>query len=101
MRLRAFASALAAAAAFLASRQAAYTTGTILDVAGGRGRLMAPPLRVLHVNAGNLFGGVETFLVTLARCHDLCPDMVPEYAVCFPGRFRDELTAAGVPVRPV
>ena len=56
------------------------------------------PLRVLHVSAGNMYGGVETFLVTLARRRDLCPAMAPEFATCFLGRLRDELTAAGVPV---
>ena len=28
-------------------------------------------MRVLHVSAGNLYGGVETVLVTLARCRAL------------------------------
>jgi glycosyltransferase involved in cell wall biosynthesis len=55
-------------------------------------------VRVLHLTAGNLYGGVETYLVTLARCRHLCPEMEPEFALCFPGRLRDELTAAGVPV---
>jgi glycosyltransferase involved in cell wall biosynthesis len=55
------------------------------------------PLRVLHVSAGNLFGGVETFLVTLARRRSVCPAMEPAFATCFPGRLRDELAAAGVP----
>ena len=55
-------------------------------------------MNVLHLCAGNLYGGVETYLVTLARCRDLCPEMVPHFGLCFPGRLRDELTAAGVPV---
>ncbi|MCS7272256.1 MAG: glycosyltransferase, partial [Gemmataceae bacterium] len=54
--------------------------------------------KILHLTAGNLYGGIETFLVTLARLRDLCPEMEPHYGLCFPGRLRDELLAAGVPV---
>src|ERR1700741_4890740 len=46
----------------------------------------AHSLRVLHVTSGNLFGGIETVLVTLARLRHLCPSMIPSFAVCFPGR---------------
>src|SRR4051812_27681781 len=56
------------------------------------------PMRVLHLTTGNLFGGVEVTLITLAQQRALCPDMEPEFALCFPGRFQDELTAAAVPV---
>jgi glycosyltransferase involved in cell wall biosynthesis len=55
-------------------------------------------LRVLHLSPGKRFGGVETALVTLARCRDLCPDMEPLFGVCFEGRLRDELLGWGVPV---
>lgn len=55
-------------------------------------------MRVLHLNAGNLYGGIETYLVTLARCRGLCPEMEPEFGLCFRGRLWDELTAVGVPV---
>lgn len=55
-------------------------------------------MRVLHLAAGNLYGGIETYLVTLARLRHLCPEMEPHFGVCFPGRLRDELVAAGVPV---
>ena len=55
-------------------------------------------MRVLHINAGNLYGGVETLLVTLARCRNLCPEMEPSFALCFDGRLSRELTEAGVPV---
>jgi glycosyltransferase involved in cell wall biosynthesis len=55
-------------------------------------------LRVLHINPGNLYGGVETFLVTLARSRDLCPEMVPEFALCVSGRLEEELRQAGVAV---
>jgi glycosyltransferase involved in cell wall biosynthesis len=56
------------------------------------------PVRVLHVNSGNLYGGVETILVTLARLRHLCPSMEPHFAVCHEGRLSEELRAAGVPV---
>ena len=55
-------------------------------------------MKVLHLTAGNLFGGIETYLLTLARLRQHCPEMEPHFGVCFPGRLRDELTAAGVPV---
>jgi glycosyltransferase involved in cell wall biosynthesis len=55
-------------------------------------------MKVLHVYAGNLFGGIETLLVTLAReCH-LCPQMEPEFALCFEGRLSQELAKTGVKV---
>lgn len=55
-------------------------------------------MRVLHICSGNLFGGVETFLVTLARLRHLCPEMEPHFSLCFHGRFQEELTNAGVPI---
>jgi glycosyltransferase involved in cell wall biosynthesis len=55
-------------------------------------------MRVLHIVSGRLYGGVETALVTMARCRLLCPEIEPEFALCFDGRLRDELTAAGTPV---
>jgi glycosyltransferase involved in cell wall biosynthesis len=55
-------------------------------------------LRVLHVASGNLFGGIETVLVTLARLRHLCPSMIPSFAVCFSGRLDEELRRTGAPV---
>ena len=55
-------------------------------------------MRVLHVYAGNLFGGVETFLITLAKCRNECPGMEPHFALCFEGRLSVELGKLGVPV---
>jgi hypothetical protein len=46
-------------------------------------------MRVLHLCAGNLYGGVETFLLTLARS----PTTHLTFALCFPGRLREELVA--------
>ncbi|MGH7923667.1 MAG: glycosyltransferase [Candidatus Binatus sp.] len=56
------------------------------------------PMRVLHIAAGNLYGGVETFLVTLARFRQSAPALEQEFALCFDGRLRSELAAAGASV---
>jgi glycosyltransferase involved in cell wall biosynthesis len=55
-------------------------------------------MRVLHINSGNLYGGVETILVTLASHRELCPQMESHFALCFKGRLTEELAAAGAPV---
>lgn len=56
------------------------------------------PLRVLHLNPGNLYGGVETLLTTLARFRHLNPALEPHFACCFEARSTAELREAGVPV---
>jgi glycosyltransferase involved in cell wall biosynthesis len=58
-------------------------------------------MRLLHVVAGKLFGGIETVLVTLARHGDTSPSPLEHrFAVCFDGRLRERLEAAGAsPVR--
>src|SRR5262249_41106227 len=59
--------------------------------------LMSPtPLRVLHCSSGNLYGGVETLLVTLAQ--QAAPGVRPEFALCFEGRASAELRAVGADV---
>lgn len=55
-------------------------------------------MRALHIHSGNLYGGVETLLVTLARQRDLCPQMESHFALSFKGRLSDELEAAGAAV---
>ena len=55
-------------------------------------------MRVLHLGAGNLFGGVERVLLTLARLRHLTPLMEPEFGLCFRGPTGDRLAAAGVAV---
>src|SRR5437879_847268 len=55
-------------------------------------------MRVLHVHSGNLYGGVEAILVTLARYQDLYPQMESHFALCFEGRLSEELLVAGAPV---
>lgn len=52
-------------------------------------------LRVLHLYSGNLYGGVERSLVTLAQHAKHCPDLELSFALCFEGRLADELREAG------
>ena len=56
------------------------------------------PLRVLHGYAGNLYGGIETLLITLAREPDPIPALIHEFALCFRGRLARELEEAGARV---
>ncbi len=55
-------------------------------------------MRVLHVYSGNLYGGIESILVTSARCRAQCPSMEPVFALCFPGRLSREFAATGAAV---
>lgn len=55
-------------------------------------------MKVLHLYSGNLFGGIERLLVTLAKFRYLVPEMEPEFALCFRGQVWTELEAEGVPV---
>jgi glycosyltransferase involved in cell wall biosynthesis len=52
-------------------------------------------MRVLHLTSGNMYGGVETFLTTLAREAALVPDMHSEFALCWEGRLSRELSQLG------
>lgn len=54
-------------------------------------------MRVLHIYSGNLYGGIETLLVTLARYQGLCPAMQQHFALCFEGRLSEELSHVGAP----
>src|SRR5215203_3773225 len=55
-------------------------------------------MRVLHLCPGNLYGGVERMLSTLARHRGDDPAMIPHFGVCFRGRLQDELLKCGAPV---
>jgi glycosyltransferase involved in cell wall biosynthesis len=55
-------------------------------------------MRVLHLYSGNLYGGVENVLVTLARHAGAAPGMEAAFALAFEGRLADELRAAGAEV---
>jgi glycosyltransferase involved in cell wall biosynthesis len=54
-------------------------------------------MRVLHLYSGNLFGGVETLLLTLARNTGRCPAMEIDVALCYAGRLSRELETIGRP----
>jgi len=52
-------------------------------------------MRLLHIFAGNLYGGVERLLQTLAACKSQCPEMDPHFAYCFEGQLSRDLRAGG------
>jgi hypothetical protein len=52
-------------------------------------------MRALHITSGNMYGGVETLLSTLARESAAVPEMTSEFAVCFEGRCSEELARLG------
>ncbi len=54
-------------------------------------------MRVLHIHSGNLYGGVETFLLTLAQSRRLAPSMEMSAAICFDDRIAAALRAESVP----
>jgi glycosyltransferase involved in cell wall biosynthesis len=57
-------------------------------------------MRLLHVVAGKLFGGIEAVLVTLARHGGGPAGPEHRFAVCFDGRLVERLEAAGAaPIR--
>jgi glycosyltransferase involved in cell wall biosynthesis len=55
-------------------------------------------MRLLHVYSGNLFGGIESLLLTLARWRADCPELESEVALCFEGRLSSQLAAQGMTV---
>ncbi|XHR81748.1 MAG: glycosyltransferase family 4 protein [Gloeotrichia echinulata GP01] len=48
-------------------------------------------MKILHIYPGNLFGGIETLLVTLAKEQNLFMQMEHHFALCFEGRLVNEL----------
>ena len=54
-------------------------------------QILKDVISVLHIGSGNLYGGVERTLLTLALCKNLCPEMEPHFAHCFEGRLSEEL----------
>lgn len=52
-------------------------------------------MRVLHIHSGNLYGGVESLLLTLNRSRAKCRDMQSVYALAFEGRLAAELRREG------
>ncbi len=54
-------------------------------------------MRVLHLSSGNLYGGVERILTSLASFRALCPSIESIFGLGFEGRQAEELRAAGAP----
>ena len=55
-------------------------------------------MRVLHVYAGNLYGGIEVILRTISRERARVPEMEPGFALAFEGRLARELRDSGAGV---
>jgi glycosyltransferase involved in cell wall biosynthesis len=55
-------------------------------------------VRVLHVHSGNLHGGVETFLRTMAEHRAHAPTLTTDFALCYEGRIARDLRSAGATV---
>jgi glycosyltransferase involved in cell wall biosynthesis len=55
-------------------------------------------MRLLHIHSGNLYGGVETVLRTMARSQRLVPGLEMSFALSFDGRIADELRDTGCAV---
>lgn len=52
-------------------------------------------MKILHAYSGNMFGGVETMLVALARRQRAGPGAGHEFVLCYDGRLAEELRASG------
>ena len=52
-------------------------------------------MRILHISAGNLYGGVERIVAECASARQLQPDVDPAFAVCFDGRLAREIRGTG------
>jgi glycosyltransferase involved in cell wall biosynthesis len=55
-------------------------------------------MRILNLYAGNLFGGIENMLLTLARCVREVPEASLLFGLCFEDKLSQELRALGMPV---
>jgi glycosyltransferase involved in cell wall biosynthesis len=56
-------------------------------------------MRILHLYSGNLYGGIESILVALARGRQVMPDVEHEFGLCFAGgRLAQDLAAANARV---
>jgi glycosyltransferase involved in cell wall biosynthesis len=58
-------------------------------------------MRILHVHSGNLYGGVETMMLTTVRASVGRSSTEHEFALAFDGRIAAELRASGVAVHQV
>jgi glycosyltransferase involved in cell wall biosynthesis len=55
-------------------------------------------VRVLHITAGNIYGGVERVITTIAAERASCDRMEPFFALSYRGRTGDELEKSGAAV---
>jgi glycosyltransferase involved in cell wall biosynthesis len=55
-------------------------------------------MRALHVHSGNLWGGIEAMLVTIARHEQAVSSMRSAFALCFDGRLAVTLRTVPAPV---
>jgi glycosyltransferase involved in cell wall biosynthesis len=55
-------------------------------------------VRILHLHSGNMMGGIESALQTMADFSGACPDLQQEFALAFGGAFAERLRKAGANV---
>jgi glycosyltransferase involved in cell wall biosynthesis len=55
-------------------------------------------MRVVHACTGNMYGGIESALYTLARHRDCAKELDQQFATCFEGRLAEELRDSGAKV---
>lgn len=58
-------------------------------------------MRLLHLYGGNLYGGVERLLASLAEFAPLAPELEQTFGLCYPGRLWSELEAHAAAVHPL
>ena len=80
----------------VAAHQEAASIGPVSvgTLAGGE-PASSRPISVLHVHSGNLFGGIERAILTCVENLHVAPSIRFEFALCFTGKFSEELAAAG------
>ncbi len=59
---------------------------------------MTNGIRALHVHSGNIYGGIETILVTLAHVRAASPQVTHAFALCYEDRLARELGAQDAPM---
>jgi len=55
-------------------------------------------MKVLVVNPGNIFGGIESLILSTAEMRHARPELEPTFGVCFEARFSEHLVACGARV---
>jgi glycosyltransferase involved in cell wall biosynthesis len=58
-------------------------------------------IRILHAYSGNLYGGLEGMLATIARTAAAFADVDTRFALCFEGQLASELRDAGAALYPL